>query len=96
MWAQIVNNRMAVANASAWNYWMLIGHYRVNDNEGLIGPDGVTVSKRAYMLGNYSRFVRPGFYRIDATATPQEGVLSIRTAQMFRKDLRSTARRHRS
>jgi len=74
MWAQIVNNRMAVANASAWNYWMLIGHYRVNDNEGLIGPDGVTVSKRAYMLGNYSRFVRPGFYRIDATATPQEGV----------------------
>ena len=29
----------------------------------------------AYMLGNYSKFVRPGFYRIDATHTPQSGVL---------------------
>jgi glucuronoarabinoxylan endo-1,4-beta-xylanase len=45
-----------------------------NDNEGLIGPDGVTVAKRAYVLGNYSKFVRPGFYRIDATPTTQAGV----------------------
>jgi glucuronoarabinoxylan endo-1,4-beta-xylanase len=27
------------------------------------------------MLGNYSKFVRPGFYRIDATHTPQVGIL---------------------
>jgi glucuronoarabinoxylan endo-1,4-beta-xylanase len=65
---------MAIANANAWNYWLLIDHHLHNNNEGLIGPDGVTVSKRAYMLGNYSKFVRPGFYRIDATATPQDGV----------------------
>jgi glucuronoarabinoxylan endo-1,4-beta-xylanase len=26
------------------------------------------------MMGNYSKFVRPGFYRIDATMTPQNGV----------------------
>ena len=46
-----------------------------NDNEGLVRSDSVTVSKRAYMLGNYSKFERPGFYRIDATHTPQSGVL---------------------
>jgi glucuronoarabinoxylan endo-1,4-beta-xylanase len=74
MWAAIVHNRLADAKANAWNYWWLIDYYN-NDNEGLIGPDGVTVSKRAYMLGNYSKFVRPGSYRIDATETPQSGVL---------------------
>jgi glucuronoarabinoxylan endo-1,4-beta-xylanase len=74
MWAAIVHNRLAVANANAWHWWWLVDSYG-NDNEGLIGPDGVTVSKRAYMLGNYSKFVRPGFNRIDATATPQSGVL---------------------
>jgi glucuronoarabinoxylan endo-1,4-beta-xylanase len=73
MWAQIVNNRMVVANANSWSYWILInGH---SNNAGLTGPDGVTIPKRAYMLGNYSKFVRPGFYRIDSTATPQDGVL---------------------
>jgi glucuronoarabinoxylan endo-1,4-beta-xylanase len=73
LWAQIVDNRMAVANANAWHYWILING--ANDNAGLTGPDGVTIPKRAYMLGNYSKFVRPGFYRIDATHTPQNGVL---------------------
>jgi glucuronoarabinoxylan endo-1,4-beta-xylanase len=74
LWAQIVDNRMAVANANAWNWWFLVGH--TNDNEGLVGSDHVTVSKRAYMLGNYSRFVRPGFFRIDATHAPQLGILT--------------------
>ena len=74
LWAQIVDNRMAVANANAWNWWVVIGD-KNNDNAALIGPDQVTVPKRAYMLGNYSKFVRPGFYRIDATHTPQSGVL---------------------
>jgi glucuronoarabinoxylan endo-1,4-beta-xylanase len=73
MWARIVDNRLAVANANAWHYWILINGR--NDNAGLTGPDGVTIPKRAYMLGNYSKFVRPGFYRIDATHTPQSGVL---------------------
>ncbi len=72
MWAQMVNNRMVVANANAWNFWVLINN--VNNNAGLTGPDSVTIPKRAYMLGNYSKFVRPGFYRIDATATPKAGV----------------------
>lgn len=78
MWAQIVNNRITVANANAWNYWQLIG---TDFNGGLglydggvLDASGFTVAKRAYMLGNYSKFVRPGFYRIDATPDPQRGV----------------------
>jgi glucuronoarabinoxylan endo-1,4-beta-xylanase len=74
MWAQIVDNRMAVANANAWHWFLTIGPN--NENEGLVQIDSPTVvSKRAYMLGNYSKFVRPGFRRIDATHIPQSGVL---------------------
>jgi glucuronoarabinoxylan endo-1,4-beta-xylanase len=74
LWAQIVDNRMAVGNANAWHWWVVIGDTN-NDNAALIGPDQITIAKRAYMLGNYGKFVRPGFYRIDATHTPQRGIL---------------------
>jgi glucuronoarabinoxylan endo-1,4-beta-xylanase len=74
LWAKIVDNRMAVANANAWNWWVVMGDQN-NDNAALIGPDQTSIPKRAYMLGNYSKFVRPGFYRIDATHIPQSGVL---------------------
>jgi glucuronoarabinoxylan endo-1,4-beta-xylanase len=70
MWAQIVDNRLVEANVNAWHYWWLAAD--TSDNESLIA-NGVT-AKRAYMLGNYSLFVRPGYYRIDATHAPQNGV----------------------
>jgi glucuronoarabinoxylan endo-1,4-beta-xylanase len=74
MWAQIIDNRMAVANANAWHWFVMIGPD--GENEGLVQIDSPTiVAKRAYMLGNYSKFVRPGFHRIDATHTPQSGLL---------------------
>ena len=33
------------------------------DNEGLTDTNGIP-AKRMYVLGQYSRFVRPGYYRI--------------------------------
>ncbi len=72
-WAQDINDWMTVANANAWNYWWLINNGGSGDNEGLICTNG-TVRKAIYAIGNYSKFVRPGYYRIDATQTPQSGV----------------------
>jgi glucuronoarabinoxylan endo-1,4-beta-xylanase len=71
-YAQSINNWMTISNANAWHYWELINP-SVTYNAGLMESSG-TVTKRLYMMGNYSKFVRPGFYRIDATATPQNGV----------------------
>jgi glucuronoarabinoxylan endo-1,4-beta-xylanase len=75
LWAAIVDDRLAVANANAWHYWWLVDPGS-DDNEALTGADGVTIPKRTYVLGQYSRFVRPGFRRVDATHTPQPGVLA--------------------
>jgi glucuronoarabinoxylan endo-1,4-beta-xylanase len=72
-WAQDVNDWMTIANANAWHYWWLINNGGSQDNEGLICTDG-TVRKALYAIGNYSKFVRPGYYRIDATPTPQSGI----------------------
>lgn len=72
LWAGIIDNRLAVSNASAWLYWWFIDYN--GDNEGLLYSDGATPSKRLFVMGNYSKFVRPGWVRIDATHTPVSGV----------------------
>jgi glucuronoarabinoxylan endo-1,4-beta-xylanase len=71
LWAQVMNYNLTGANENAWNYWWLVNQN--NDNEGLTLPNG-SVSKRLYMMGNYSKFVRPGWHRIDATINPTAGI----------------------
>ena len=71
-WAKKINDWMTIANANAWHYWWLIDGN--GDNEALLGPSGQT-TKRLYVMGNYSKFVRPGYYRIGTSASPVGGVL---------------------
>jgi glucuronoarabinoxylan endo-1,4-beta-xylanase len=54
------------AQVNAYHYWWLIPSG--TDNEGLTDQNG-NPAKRMYVLGQWSRFVRPGYYRIDATNT---------------------------
>jgi glucuronoarabinoxylan endo-1,4-beta-xylanase len=37
--------------------------------------EGKEFTKRACVMGNWSRFVRPGFVRVEATPSPQANVL---------------------
>jgi len=71
-WGAIVDDRIAVEGAGAWLYWWLIDADSTDD-QGLLANDG-TIAKRAYMLAQYSRFVRPGYTRIDATHSAASGV----------------------
>jgi glucuronoarabinoxylan endo-1,4-beta-xylanase len=59
--------------ASAWLYYNRIANFN-DDNEGLILKDG-TIAKRFYTLGNYSRFVRPGYKRVSIAGTIPSDVL---------------------
>jgi glucuronoarabinoxylan endo-1,4-beta-xylanase len=60
-WANRIHLFMTGAQANAFHYWWLVPD--ATDNEGLTDQFG-NPAKRMYALGNYSRFVRPGFYRI--------------------------------
>lgn len=60
-WAGRVHQFLTGAQANAWHYWWLCAYS--TSNEGLCDTNDVP-TKRLYTLGNFSRFVRPGFYRI--------------------------------
>jgi glucuronoarabinoxylan endo-1,4-beta-xylanase len=61
--AQQIHDCLVTGNMSAYIWWKCIG----NAN-GLISSNGVP-QKRGFVMAQYSRFVRPGFNRIDATNT---------------------------
>ena len=80
-----INNGVAVAgwihsalvdgHASAWLWWWYQAS-GTDDNEGLTLKSGSSASgcsggdtKRHYTLGNYSKFIRPGYMRVDITGT---------------------------
>ena len=66
----MIDQRIAGDGANAWLYWLLIS---LGDDEGLSIGSG-NPALRAYVLGQYSKFVRPGYRRLDATHVPQTGV----------------------
>jgi glucuronoarabinoxylan endo-1,4-beta-xylanase len=65
-WAQRIHLFLTVPEVNAWHYWWLISGN--HDNEGLMGTGDIP-TKRMYVLGQYSRFVRPGYYRMGAVNT---------------------------
>lgn len=67
-WAGRIHLFMTSAQANAWHYWWLVSDNP--DNEGLTdnsSPATPVLSKRMFVLGQWSRFVRPGYYRIDVS-----------------------------
>jgi len=66
--AKQIHDCMTISDMSAYIWWFLR-----NDASGLINTGG-TLQKRAYVLGQFSKFVRPGYNRIDATYNPTSNV----------------------
>lgn len=65
-WAKRIYLFMTQGQVNAYHFWWLINLN--TDNEGLTDNNYVP-SKRMYTMGQYSRFVRPNYYRIDASTT---------------------------
>jgi len=70
-----IHNAVTVGEASAWLWWWW-NAYNTDDNEGLrLGKTGSTDTKRRYTLGNYSKFIRPGYTRVELTGSVPTDVL---------------------
>jgi glucuronoarabinoxylan endo-1,4-beta-xylanase len=77
--AQWIHSALTLGEASAWLYWW---YEASGDNEGLLIKGSSALTKRCYTLGNYSKFVRPGYTRVDLTgAVPADVLLSAYTAE---------------
>jgi O-glycosyl hydrolase len=73
-WARVLHADLTIAEVNAFCYWWLWAGS--GSKGGLIGLTGSTVvdNKRLYTLGQYSRFVRPGWLRLSAETDPAPGV----------------------
>jgi O-glycosyl hydrolase len=69
--ADLVHEDLTLGNVASWQLWIAVSKYDFHD--GIIYVDenthAVSETKRLWALGNYSRFVRPGFVRIPALVT---------------------------
>lgn len=64
-YAREIHSSLTEANVNSWQYWSLSG-VSFNDNEGLTDSRG-NPAKRAYTFGNFSKFILPGWTRVDVT-----------------------------
>ncbi len=72
-YAQRIYLFMTQAQANAYHYWWLVAYG--SSNEGLLDTSA-NPTKRLFTFGQYSRFVRPNFYRIDATSSQSSALIS--------------------
>jgi glucuronoarabinoxylan endo-1,4-beta-xylanase len=74
--ANEIYQALTVANMNAWHYWWF---YPTGAGNGGLWDTGTkTWTKRLWVMGNFSRFVRPGYNRIDvAGSKPPSGVSVI-------------------
>jgi glucuronoarabinoxylan endo-1,4-beta-xylanase len=70
-WAQEIHNNMTLG-VTAWVFWTW--QSSANPSQQLIDESTGTVSQSLWAIGNWSKYVRPGWVRIDATASPVSGV----------------------
>ena len=70
MW---IHNALVTGNVTAWHYWWLMLQPDGTDNEALTDASGHP-AKRLYAMGNFSKFVRPGFVRVDIDGVIPGGV----------------------
>ncbi len=61
------------ASMNAYIWWYIVRFYGPIDDGERGGTKG-NVTKRGYVMSQYARFVRPGYYRVSATASPQTNV----------------------
>ncbi len=71
--AETINDCMNY-NMSAYVWWYIVRYYGPIDDGTLNFSNTGKVTHKGYVMSQYAKFVRPGYYRVFATATPQPNV----------------------
>lgn len=78
--ARVIQQDLVWLNAAAWQWWLAVSPYDYKD--GLIYIDKNKTdgsyydSKLLWVLGNYSRFIRPGMIRIESSVNDNDLLVS--------------------
>lgn len=78
--AKVLHHDLTIANVSSWQWWLAVSPYNysdalvyINSPKGMIDVKGskndgtILESKQLWAFGNFSRFIRPGMKRIEAS-----------------------------
>lgn len=75
-WAKMMHDHLTVTEVNAWFYWW--GACYKPNGESLIPLDlksrTYSTTKRLFTFSNFSRFIRPGFVRLECQPAPSSGV----------------------
>lgn len=70
--ATTMHNDLTKPNVNAWHHWWV---YNASGNGGNLFDTTTNVwTKRLWVMGNFSRYVRPGFKRVSTSGTLPSGV----------------------
>jgi O-glycosyl hydrolase len=66
--AETIHQDLSLGGVTSWQYWIAVSKYDYHDGLLYINPgfQAVIETKRLWALGNYSKFIRPGYQRIDS------------------------------
>jgi glucuronoarabinoxylan endo-1,4-beta-xylanase len=77
-YGESIHNSMVTGQYNAYVWWGLFGNSAGTcaTNAGTCGlvDNAGTVQPMGYVMGQYSKFIQPGYVRVPATATPVSGV----------------------
>ena len=67
--AKVMHRDLTRLNVSAWHWWLAITPHDYKDGLLKVSPslesESIETTKAFWIFGNYSRFIRPGFTRIE-------------------------------
>jgi O-glycosyl hydrolase len=78
-YARMIHWDMTLTQTNAFLYWWLWTNNNADDFSGAlirVDEDEVTAALRLYTMGQYSRFIRHGWRRIDCDTSPRAGIYS--------------------
>jgi glucuronoarabinoxylan endo-1,4-beta-xylanase len=75
-WAKVIHTHVAENSTNAWLYWWAVSS--PGSGQGMAHPDSrtktYTIDKRLYTMGNFSKFVRPGYFLVPMNSELMSGV----------------------
>ena len=78
-YARMIHWDFTLSQINAYLYWWLWTNSPTEEFPGSlisVDFDEITAAHRLYVMGQYSRFIRPGWYRVDSTTSPYTGLYS--------------------
>lgn len=71
--ANVIHDDLTIGGVTSWQYWIAVSKYNFRD--GLIYTreygEEIELTKRLWVMGNYSRYIQPGAIRLDVTGDNQ-------------------------